>query len=176
MPCAGQGFAFLPERTHPGFGNVPKPDPNLRPRVSPSPGAFFMPDFSAGLARLIPADRRRSAAWEPLNKPGRARRVCAGCSVAALASAVWLFQISEPKRIEAPAQASHFAVGYRAHSSRSPLWERTPIRDASAWQMAIRSRSGRRYDLWGRERYALLCISTTRETVRSNGPASRFPV
>jgi len=32
------------------------------------------------------------------------------------------------------------------------------------------------YEWWGRERYALLCISTNRETVRSNGPASRLPV
>ena len=51
---------------------------------------------------------------EPLYHSARARRVCAGCSVAALASAVWLFQISEPKRIGAPAQAG--PVGFRRRS------------------------------------------------------------
>jgi hypothetical protein len=43
--------------------------------------------------------------WEPLNNSARARRVFAGVSGSAWASAVWSFQMSEPKRGEGPAKA-----------------------------------------------------------------------
>ncbi len=54
-----------------------------------------------------------------------ARRVCAGCSVAALASAVWLFQISEPKRSGAPAQARPFGFRRRSRISRVAILGRS---------------------------------------------------
>src|SRR6056297_3798562 len=99
MPCAGQGFAFLPERTHPGFGNVPKPDPNLRPRVSPSPGAFFMPDFSAG-AFTAAAPGSASANFHSVARPRRSYGYACGGLGRANSQPHYL----EPPRYNAPAE------------------------------------------------------------------------
>jgi len=73
-----------------------------------------------GKLRRVPCDAR-----EPLNHAAWARRVCAGCSVAALASAGWLFQISEPKRIGAPAQARPVGFHRRSRISRVAILGRS---------------------------------------------------
>ena len=58
---------------------------------------------------IVPASANRPAVpdapREPLNKSTRARRVFAGSAGVASASAVWSFQISEPKRDGWPAKA-----------------------------------------------------------------------